>query len=166
MLDLLRRVDFLLGADASSNTDTKAVLSQWFDTLMLFSCITANHLNKMTYVQLTTPDFRSQAKEELKKLMNEYMIRANLFHTLAPQIPEKNRIQFTEALLCHIYHQISDDVRWTMVGDNFIRDSGFFQQISLMYVHNSRCMKTKADVLEYALCHDTSEYWKNYDDGN
>jgi hypothetical protein len=153
MLRLLRRLDAFLGADVSEPQNLHKRLYVWFDILTLPSFKAADALNKRT--DLISKDEVLEFIENFKKL-------SNIFDGIEANIRKNYRVQFFDALLCHIYNQLEFNVTLCLYSDNFFNKNTLTRTIETQNLSNRRCMKTREEVLEYALCNNPKEYWEDY----
>jgi hypothetical protein len=56
------------------------------------------------------------------------------------------------------------NVIFCMNTSNYFRDNQPTKTIATYNIVNQQCMKTKEEVLEYALCNNTEAFWDGYDD--
>ena len=159
MLTLLRRVDSFLGTDSSFQDTALNLLFNWITPV---SRDDINSLNTLTDVELQKLENHDVTKQRIKDLIQKHVQCTEGFPRATSVLTAKHKIQFFDALLCHIYHQIKENVRDVMSGDNFFREKCFLKQIELHYLHNTPCMQTKQSVLEYAVCEDTATYWRDF----
>jgi hypothetical protein len=159
MLRLLRRLDAFLGADALDPQTTHNALYVWFDILTFKAYASVTVLNKRGYIPQRDVMLKDKILEKIQTIFVELVSIAKIFQTVSPHIPSKNRTQLVDALIVHLYQMIDEDFRNLMFGRTIFKDDVSLTSIATQKVYNCSYMKTKEEVLEYALCEDTDDYW-------
>jgi len=157
MLRLLRRLDAFLGTDASEPQNLHKRLYVWFDILTLPSLKAIKALNIRSKSEIIKRDEVLQVMQNFKKL-------SNIFDSVEAKIQENYRVQFVDALLCHIYKRFEWIVTQCMSADSFSAKNKFTTTITTERLVRRQSMDTREEVLEYALCNNTEAFWDGYDD--
>jgi hypothetical protein len=153
MLRLLRRLDAFLGADASGPQNLHKRLYVWFDILTLPSLKAVEALNLRGEIL---------NRDEVLKVIENFKRLSEIFDSIEASIQKNYRVQFFDALLCHIYKRFNWSATAGMNSDNFLTNNPLTTTISTNRLVRKEFMDTKEEVLEFALCNNPKEYWEDY----
>ena len=137
-------------------------LSTWFDFIAPTSCKAIMDLNDLFSQHRNDKDIDELMTEQAIAIQQAHLNRVEIFYTRPNTTSKNHREQFFDALLCHIYHQIILDVRSIIIRHNIFSVS-LLKTTRAMSLLGTPCMKTRAEVLDYAVCCDTKAYWENFD---
>jgi hypothetical protein len=137
-------------------------LCTWFDSIAPTACDLIMDLNRSFSQHQTDQNIDELITKQANAIQQDYLNRVEELYKKPNTTSKNHREQFFDALLCHIYHQIILDVRSIIIRSNIFSVS-LLKTTRAMSLLGTPCMKTRAEVLDYAVCCDTKAYWETFD---
>jgi hypothetical protein len=137
-------------------------LNSWFGKIVPDSHSAILELNEFFVHNQNDPEIDELIKNKANGIEQDHLHRIAPLYQDTKKTNQKQRNQLFDSLLCHIYHQIRPEVRSIMNRYNIFSTS-LLKTSPPLSLHGQPCMKTRAEVLDYAVCCDTKAYWETFD---